>query len=131
MGGLGLNLTGADVVIFLDHDWNPHLDLQAMDRAHRIGQRRVVSVYRLITRQTLEEKIMSLQVRVVCTLGMRAWHVHMARYAMRPYVCMWDGAPALDTSQAFKMHIASSIVNQQNASLATMDTQVTAPLHVP
>ena len=58
IGGLGLNLTGADTVIFVEHDWNPSRDLQAMDRAHRLGQRRVVTVYRLITRGTLEEKIM-------------------------------------------------------------------------
>lgn len=58
VGGLGLNLTGADTVIFVEHDWNPMKDLQAMDRAHRIGQRKVVNVYRLITRGTLEEKIM-------------------------------------------------------------------------
>ena len=85
VGGLGLNLTGADVVIFLDHDWNPMADLQAMDRAHRIGQTKVVSVYRLITRGTLEDKIMNLQ--------------------------------------RFKLHVASSVVNQQNAQLATMQTE--------
>ncbi|PRT56812.1 TATA-binding protein-associated factor MOT1 [Wickerhamiella sorbophila] len=61
VGGLGLNLTGADTVIFMEHDWNPMNDLQAMDRAHRIGQKRVVNVYRLITRGTLEERIMGLQ----------------------------------------------------------------------
>ncbi|KAF4791370.1 TATA-binding protein-associated factor 172 isoform X1 [Turdus rufiventris] len=61
VGGLGLNLTGADTVVFVEHDWNPMRDLQAMDRAHRIGQKRVVNVYRLITRGTLEEKIMGLQ----------------------------------------------------------------------
>lgn len=61
VGGLGLNLTGADTVIFVEHDWNPSADLQAMDRAHRIGQKRVVNVYRLITKNTLEEKIMGLQ----------------------------------------------------------------------
>ena len=85
VGGLGLNLTGADTVIFLDHDWNPMKDLQAMDRAHRIGQTKVVSVYRLVTRDTLEEKIMSLQ--------------------------------------AFKRHVAQTVVSQQNASLATMNTE--------
>ena len=58
VGGLGLNLTGADTVIFVEHDWNPQKDLQAMDRAHRIGQKKVVNVYRLITRNTLEEKIL-------------------------------------------------------------------------
>jgi len=84
VGGLGLNLTGADTVIFMEHDWNPQKDLQAMDRAHRIGQKKVVNVYRLITRGTLEEKIMRLQ--------------------------------------KFKLNIANSIVNQDNASLKTMDT---------
>lgn len=44
--------------IFVEHDWNPMKDLQAMDRAHRIGQKKVVNVYRLITKGTLEEKIM-------------------------------------------------------------------------
>lgn len=84
VGGLGLNLTGADTVIFVEHDWNPMNDLQAMDRAHRLGQKKVVNVYRLITKHTLEEKIMSLQ--------------------------------------KFKMNIASTVVNQQNSGLASMDT---------
>ncbi|KAG6551134.1 hypothetical protein Mapa_007369 [Marchantia paleacea] len=61
VGGLGLNLTAADTVVFMEHDWNPMRDLQAMDRAHRLGQRRVVNVHRLIMRGTLEEKVMSLQ----------------------------------------------------------------------
>lgn len=84
VGGLGLNLTGADTVIFVEHDWNPMNDLQAMDRAHRLGQKKVVNVYRLITKDTLEEKIMGLQ--------------------------------------KFKMNIALTIVNQQNAGLLLMDT---------
>lgn len=61
VGGLGLNLTSADTVIFLEHDWNPMKDLQAMDRAHRLGQTRTVNVYRLLMRNTLEERIMGLQ----------------------------------------------------------------------
>ena len=60
-GGLGLNLQAADVVIFIDHDWNPVKDLQAMDRAHRIGQKNIVNVYRLVTKDTLEETILGLQ----------------------------------------------------------------------
>lgn len=84
VGGLGLNLTGADTVIFVEHDWNPMNDLQAMDRAHRLGQKKVVNVYRLITKNTLEEKILGLQ--------------------------------------KFKMNIALTIVNQQNAGLLLMDT---------
>ncbi|TPX56486.1 hypothetical protein PhCBS80983_g04513 [Powellomyces hirtus] len=84
VGGLGLTLTGADTVIFVEHDWNPMKDLQAMDRAHRIGQKRVVNVYRLITKGTLEEKIMGLQ--------------------------------------KFKLNIASSVINQENSGLKSMDT---------
>lgn len=84
VGGLGLNLTGADTVIFVEHDWNPMNDLQAMDRAHRLGQKKVVNVYRIITKGTLEEKIMGLQ--------------------------------------KFKMNIASTVVNQQNSGLSSMDT---------
>lgn len=56
-GGLGVNLTGADTVIFYDNDWNPTMDAQATDRAHRIGQTRKVSVYRLVTKNTIEERI--------------------------------------------------------------------------
>ncbi|GJP49304.1 hypothetical protein CLOM_g8529 [Closterium sp. NIES-68] len=61
VGGLGLNLTAADTVVFLEHDWNPMRDLQAMDRAHRLGQRRTVNVHRVIMAGTLEEKVMGLQ----------------------------------------------------------------------
>jgi SWI/SNF-related matrix-associated actin-dependent regulator of chromatin subfamily A member 5 len=56
-GGLGINLATADVVIIYDSDWNPQMDLQAMDRAHRIGQLKQVKVFRLITENTVEEKI--------------------------------------------------------------------------
>uniref|UniRef100_A0A0R3SSC8 Helicase ATP-binding domain-containing protein n=1 Tax=Hymenolepis diminuta TaxID=6216 RepID=A0A0R3SSC8_HYMDI len=56
-GGLGINLATADVVILYDSDWNPQVDLQAMDRAHRIGQTKPVRVFRLITENTVEERI--------------------------------------------------------------------------
>uniref|UniRef100_A0AAV1U6L3 Uncharacterized protein n=1 Tax=Peronospora matthiolae TaxID=2874970 RepID=A0AAV1U6L3_9STRA len=61
VGGLGLTLTGADTVIFIEHSWNPFVDLQAMDRAHRIGQKRSVRVFRLIMEGSLEEHIVNLQ----------------------------------------------------------------------
>ena len=57
-GGMGVNLTGADTVIFYDSDWNPAMDAQAQDRAHRIGQTREVHIYRLITEHTIEENIL-------------------------------------------------------------------------
>lgn len=56
-GGLGINLATADIVILYDSDWNPQVDLQAMDRAHRIGQTKPVQVFRFITEGTIEEKI--------------------------------------------------------------------------
>ncbi|KAI5064208.1 hypothetical protein GOP47_0020878 [Adiantum capillus-veneris] len=83
VGGLGLNLTTADTVVFMEHDWNPMRDLQAMDRAHRLGQKRVVNVHRLIMRGTLEEKVMNLQ--------------------------------------RFKISVANTVVNAENASLDKMD----------
>ncbi|MEM7349326.1 MAG: DEAD/DEAH box helicase [Acidobacteriota bacterium] len=60
-GGLGLNLTAADYVFILDPWWNPAVEAQAVDRAHRIGQTRPVFAYRLIARDTVEEKILELQ----------------------------------------------------------------------
>ncbi|XP_078169062.1 ROOT GROWTH DEFECTIVE 3 isoform X2 [Carex rostrata] len=84
VGGLGLNLTSADTLVFMEHDWNPMKDLQAMDRAHRLGQKKVVNVHRLIMRGTLEEKVMSLQ--------------------------------------RFKVSVANAVINAENASLKTMNT---------
>ena len=60
-GGLGLNLTAADTVIIFDNDWNPQNDVQAEARAHRIGQTKKVTVYKLIAKNTIEEKIQKLQ----------------------------------------------------------------------
>lgn len=57
-GGVGINLTGADTVIFYDSDWNPTCDAQAQDRCHRIGQTRDVHIYRLISEKTIEENIL-------------------------------------------------------------------------
>ena len=60
-GGYGLNLTAADTVVHFDPWWNPAAEAQATDRAHRIGQTRPVTVYRLLTRGTVEEKVVRLQ----------------------------------------------------------------------
>jgi SNF2 family DNA or RNA helicase len=60
-GGVGLNLTAADTVIHFDPWWNPAVEAQATDRAHRIGQEKVVTAYKLIARDTVEEKILALQ----------------------------------------------------------------------
>ena len=60
-GGTGLNLTKADIVIHLDLWWNPQAENQATDRAHRIGQKNVVEVIKLISKGTIEEKVLELQ----------------------------------------------------------------------
>ena len=62
-GGTGITLTGADTVIFYDHDWNPANDNQAQDRVHRIGQTKPVTVYKLVSKGTIEEKIIERQVK--------------------------------------------------------------------
>ena len=60
-GGFGLNLTEADYVFLLDPWWNPAAEEQAIDRTHRIGQTRNVMVYRLVSSDTIEEKVMALK----------------------------------------------------------------------
>ncbi len=56
-GGLGINLYTADIVVLYDSDWNPQMDLQAMDRAHRIGQKKEVQVFRFCIENSIEEKV--------------------------------------------------------------------------
>ncbi|MGL5021429.1 MAG: helicase-related protein, partial [Mycoplasmatales bacterium] len=60
-GGVGLNLTSASNVIIVDPWWNPAVENQAIDRTHRIGQKQIVQVFRLISKDTIEEKIYKLQ----------------------------------------------------------------------
>jgi len=62
-GGVGLNLTSASAVFLYDPWWNPMVEKQAMDRAHRIGQTKTVNVYKFITKNSIEEKILKLQER--------------------------------------------------------------------
>ena len=62
-GGTGLNLTGADTVVHFDPWWNPAVEDQATDRAHRIGQSRTVTSYKLVTEGTVEDKVLALQIR--------------------------------------------------------------------
>jgi SNF2 family DNA or RNA helicase len=62
-GGAGLNLTGADTVIHFDPWWNPAAEAQATDRAHRIGQKSVVTSIKLVTRDTVEQRVLEMQAR--------------------------------------------------------------------
>ena len=60
IGGLGINLTSADTIIFTDSDFNPYRDIQAISRAHRLGQQNNVKVLRLVSKHTVEEKIIEI-----------------------------------------------------------------------
>ena len=62
-GGLGINLTSADTIFFTDSDFNPYRDVQAISRAHRMGQRSVVKVYRLVSKYSAEERIIEIATR--------------------------------------------------------------------
>lgn len=124
VGGLGLNLTGADTVIFVEHDWNPQKDMQAMDRAHRIGQKKVVNVYRLVTRGTLEEKILKFVLQSLLFALAFCVHLFFQSHMIKLYLrCPHTNVVSHSHSlQRFKIDVASTVVNQQNAGLATMET---------
>lgn len=89
-------------MIFVEHDWSPMKDLQAMDRAHRIGQKKVVNVYRLITRSTLEEKIM--------------------KYVFIKTIWLFYNLFVIFSFQKFKLKTANTVISSENSSLHTMGT---------
>jgi SNF2 family DNA or RNA helicase len=74
VGGLGINLTGADRVVIYDPDWNPATDTQARERAWRIGQQNHVTVYRLVTAGTIEEKVCVVMLVGIFTLFLKCFH---------------------------------------------------------
>ena len=86
-GGIGVNLTAADAVVFYDTDWNPAMDKQAQDRCHRIGQTKTVHIYRLITLDTIEQNIFrkSLQKRELSCLIMEEGKFD-AQYFQKVYI---------------------------------------------
>lgn len=84
-GGLGINLATADVVILYDSDWNPQVDLQAIDRAHRIGQLKPVHVYRLVHEYTIEEKIIE---RATLKLQLDSAVIQHGRLAQKELLAM-------------------------------------------
>ena len=67
-GGLGINLATADTVVIYDSDWNPHNDIQAFSRAHRIGQANKVMIFRFVTRNSVEERITQVRIMTLCTI---------------------------------------------------------------
>lgn len=105
-GGLGINLTSAQVVIFLDEDWNPQITLQAEARAHRIGQTKKVTIYKLCTQGTVEEQMMGrirkkLYLSAKITESMQNLHSKetSAKTKTRGRPSLTEDMPQMDTSQ--------------------------------
>lgn len=103
-GGLGINLTSAEDVIFLDEDWNPQITLQAEARAHRIGQTKKVTIYKLCTQGTVEEQMMGrirkkLYLSAKITESMQSVHGHSASSKAKGGTSVTDDVPQMDTSQ--------------------------------
>ncbi|PVH92788.1 hypothetical protein DM02DRAFT_619713 [Periconia macrospinosa] len=102
-GGLGINLTAAEDVVFLDEDWNPQITLQAEARAHRIGQTKKVTIYKICTQGTVEEQMMGrirkkLYLSAKITESMRNIHGEDVATA-GPSVSVTDDAPTISTTQ--------------------------------
>ncbi|KIM31883.1 hypothetical protein M408DRAFT_327281 [Serendipita vermifera MAFF 305830] len=113
-GGLGINLTSADVVVLYDSDWNPQADLQAMDRAHRIGQTKQVYVFRFITEGSVEERMLE---RAAQKLRLDQLVIQQDRNAATKAA---NKEELLDMIQ----HGAENIVNSSNSMLIDDDIDV-------
>ena len=103
-GGFGINLTGADTVIFYDSDWNPAVDAQAQDRCHRIGQTREVNIYRLISEDTIEENIFkkALQKRELDDLAIQKGRFNLNSFEGEGELQFLDSS-----KQCIKSHVLS------------------------
>ena len=103
-GGLGINLTAAEDVIFLDEDWNPQVTLQAEARAHRIGQTKKVTIYKLCTQGTVEEQMMGrirkkLYLSAKITESMKSVHGDTSAVKTRGRPSLTDEMPEMNTNQ--------------------------------
>ena len=115
-GGLGINLATADVVVLYDSDWNPQADLQAMDRAHRIGQKKTVRVFRLITEHTIEEKMVEraeMKLRLDAVVIQKGQHLAKADAKL-------SKADMLEMIRSGAAHVFSA-AKDGNVSLADVD----------
>ncbi|KAF2733683.1 ISWI chromatin-remodeling complex ATPase ISW2 [Polyplosphaeria fusca] len=124
-GGLGINLTSAEDVVFLDEDWNPQITLQAEARAHRIGQKKKVTIYKLCTQGTVEEQMMGrirkkLYLSAKITESMR--NIHSEKAIARGRSSTSDEMPQLDTTQL------KTLVRRGAQTLSHPDIDVTEML---
>ncbi|XP_011046132.1 PREDICTED: protein PHOTOPERIOD-INDEPENDENT EARLY FLOWERING 1-like isoform X3 [Populus euphratica] len=119
-GGVGINLVGADTVIFYDSDWNPAMDQQAQDRCHRIGQTREVHIYRLISESTIEENILKKanQKRALDDLVIQSGGYNTEFFKKLDPMELFSGHKTL---QSKKMQREKNHKNGNEVSLSTAD----------
>uniref|UniRef100_A0A0K0EKZ4 Helicase ATP-binding domain-containing protein n=1 Tax=Strongyloides stercoralis TaxID=6248 RepID=A0A0K0EKZ4_STRER len=127
-GGIGINLTGADTVIFYDSDWNPTMDAQAQDRCHRIGQTKDVTIYRLISEYTIEEAILE---RAVMKRKLGEMAIDNAKFTPDYFKNMTIKDLFKDNIESFDRDIAESKVevasdNEIRKALALTEDKVDA-----
>jgi hypothetical protein len=138
-GGLGLNLQTADTVIIFDSDWNPQADLQAQDRAHRIGQRNTVRIFRLITAGTVEESILAraneklaMDAQIIQAGKFNLTSTHQERKTMLESILTKEVAPDKDEITD-DSHMNSLIARDQEEfeRFERMDEQQSCTLSLP
>ncbi|KAJ3574436.1 hypothetical protein NP233_g1754 [Leucocoprinus birnbaumii] len=114
-GGLGINLTTADIVVLYDSDWNPQADLQAMDRAHRIGQTKQVYVFRFVTEGSVEERM----------LERAAQKLRLDQLVIQQGRAQQAAKTAANKEELLEMitHGADKIINSQDAMLVNDDIE--------
>ncbi|KAK9463217.1 SNF2 family N-terminal domain-containing protein [Lipomyces oligophaga] len=112
-GGLGINLTTADIVVIYDSDWNPQADLQAMDRAHRIGQTKQVFVFRFVTENAIEEKVLE---RAAQKLRLDQLVIQQGRAQSQA-----KGAASKDELLSMIQHGAQAVISNGSSTLQSMD----------
>ncbi|KAJ4847374.1 Protein PHOTOPERIOD-INDEPENDENT EARLY FLOWERING 1 [Turnera subulata] len=120
-GGVGINLVGADTVIFYDSDWNPAMDQQAQDRCHRIGQTREVHIYRLISESTIEENILKKanQKRALDDLVIQSGAYNTEFFKKLDPMELFSGhkTPMVKNMQKERNHSTSNEVSVSNADV--------------
>ncbi|XP_019414895.1 PREDICTED: protein PHOTOPERIOD-INDEPENDENT EARLY FLOWERING 1 isoform X1 [Lupinus angustifolius] len=123
-GGVGINLVGADTVIFYDSDWNPAMDQQAQDRCHRIGQTREVHIYRLISESTIEENILKKanQKRALDDLVIQSGGYNTEFFKKLDPIELFSGHRALSVKNIQKEK------NQNNGEASVTNAEVEAAL---
>ena len=115
-GGLGINLTSADIVVLYDSDWNPQADLQAMDRAHRIGQTKQVVAFRFVTEKAIEEKVLE---RAAQKLRLDQLVIQQGRAQQQA-----KGAASKDDLLGMIQHGAASMFGQEENKAISSESQI-------